>query len=186
MSEADAWLAFSRAADILTVLAAAIAILGVLAAWLSRPRLTIHPFVDQSGLTVSIINSRGSRPAYNLDWVWEGLNDLGEARHGTGEPWQNSLHPGEGRTLYLYAVNTNLDHEADARDVTLPQLVPDEGALVVFRWRHPVLTWVRAWVMLRWTRTAREASKPPEVLRGMAAWCAYRTAHKYERKTRKG
>jgi hypothetical protein len=182
VNEADAWLGFSRAADVLTVVAAAIAILGVISAWLSRPRLTIHPFISQSVLTVSIINSRGSRPAYNLDWIWEGLNDLGEARHGTGEPWQNALHPGEGRTLYLYPVDTQLDYATDPRDVTLPHLLPDEGALVVFRWKHPVVTWVRAWAMLLWTRDAREASQPPELLRGIAAWRAYRAAHKYERK----
>lgn len=167
------WIALGRLADVVTIAAATLAFFGVLATWLSRPRLTFT--VDGTGdsARISFRHARGSSPARNLDVEFAILRPDGVASSGDGgrqwTGWPPNFYPGEFRFITVYDPRSS--HMGSE---PLPQekrivLGRPTGFICVISWQRPMLPWLRTRRVVMWTEEQRSARKSPTLTRGWKA-----------------
>lgn len=164
----DLW--FGRIANGLTILAAVIAIAGVIWAVLSRARLGVRSMRSPSlvpSLTL-IVTSDGSNPIRNLELIAGTLTPSGFSMAGGDIATLSEL--GGGETLLVEAFDPRQTTYADPPrpNERRWEITGDEGFYLQARWQHPLLPWRRASRTYAWTTPRRFGDDDPEVLHGRA------------------
>lgn len=173
-----AWV--SPTADILTIVAALIAIFGLAATWFSRPRVTVSTMNSQSdSATIFVVHRSGANAAQHFFKGFGALNSEGYAVFGHGaEPWFESLVPGDSRALTFFDPAQVFYSGDPWIGETRTALGPEFGFIVDISWPRQMLPWLRHSRVVVWTLENRRAGLPPAVLKGRKARSVYRKAMK--------
>lgn len=169
---------WSSLADILTIVAALIAIFGIGATWLGRPRVRVHLSNSGAGsASLSVHHEKGVRPAEHFFLSFGALNPQGRAVFGHGaEPWFESLVPGDTRSITIYDPAVVSFSGGPGIGETRTELDRDYGFIVEFSWPRPLLVWRRQSRVVLWSRERRREGLPPVLLKGHKARAAYKVA----------
>lgn len=166
-------------ANILTIVAAIIALLGVAATWLTRPRLqlTAHAHSAASA-SINLHHGKGSAPARNLYLGWgAGIGDDGIAMMGDGGGlWTTMLVPGTGRTLTIFDPKEMFFSSPASESETRFEAPAPAGFIAELSWQRTMVPWLRTNRVVLWSKAARIAGEPPIVLKGRAGARAYASA----------
>ena len=171
---------FSSIADYATIVASVIAVAGVVAIWLSRPRVAVDVQVDnQNSASISVRHRKGTAPIRSLHYALIGLNEAGESRYGDGMGlWAPEIVEGSWALLSLYDP-AEVQWSGELRDFELRRDVTGEyGVLVGLSWQRPLLPWLRAYRTVIWPLTVRREGGPMQVISGRAAKRAFERASK--------
>lgn len=159
------------AADVLTIVAAGIALWGIYAVFRSRPRVSID--VSDFGryaVSIRIRNDEGTEPLRDV-LVAKGLLDEDgflTTWDGSGQ-WVPSIGPKQMLIVLIFdPEETQMQGEPRSHELYHPIDVP-AGALMEITWRHPLVPWKRVHRAIRWTLSERAAGTLPKTLKGRAA-----------------
>lgn len=176
----DAWLVFGRTADVLTVIAALIAIAGIASAWLSRPRLSITVDSDSS-LRVHVRHVTGAAPARNLAYRQVMLNDGGEPHAGDGFiPWASALAMGEFKLLEFFDPASHF-YSSPPRDFETRMPLPaGHGVVLMIEWQRHMAPWLRTSRVVVWNPKGTLGAHKPVLLKGRKGRAIYARAYRHE------
>ncbi|GAA1955050.1 hypothetical protein [Agromyces allii] len=141
----ETWVALGRVADLVTLLAAALAFSGLASTWLTRPRVSFTAQWDSKDLaTLRVQHFKGASPARNLYLGYAKFDESGALRSGElSSPWLATLVPGEAHTITLFdpkGATFGSPPSATERRIPVPQL---GGIVVDVSWQRPMLPWLR-------------------------------------------
>lgn len=168
MDSFDLW--FGRIANGLTILAAVIAIAGVVWAVRSRARLRVRS-MRSPGLVPSltlIVTSDGSNPVRNLELIAGSLTPSGFSMSGGDIAKLSELGGGETLIVEAFDPRQNTFSSAPRPNERRWEISSDEGFYLQTRWQHPLLPWRRASRAYVWTTPRRFGDEDPEMLSGRA------------------
>jgi hypothetical protein len=177
---ANDWNIVGNVADLATLFATILAILGLLTAWLSRPRLTVAAnAMSPDALMIRVAHSKGSNSARNLNLSWGGLNADGRAMFGDGSSlWGPVFVAGDSGSITFYdPAGMSWGSPPEPHEIRIEVKKP-HGLVVSVSWQRPVLSWLRTQRVVLWTVTERAAGTQPRVLEGARAWSQFRKAMK--------
>lgn len=168
MDSFDLW--FGRIANGLTILAAVIAIAGVVWAVRSRARLGVRS-MRSPGLVPSltlIVTSDGSNPVRNLELIAGSLTPSGFSMVGGDVATLSEL--GSGETVLVEAFDPQQTTFSDGArpNERRWEISSDEGFYLQARWQHSLLPWRHASRTYAWTTPRRFGDEDPEMLHGRA------------------
>lgn len=166
METFDLW--FGRVANGFTVLAALIAIAGVLWAVLGRAKLSVQ--IRSSGgpepsLSLFLI-SIGSSPILNLQVGGGSLLRDGRSSHGGDFVNLAELNIERGFVLEVFDPSQTKFNSDPRENEFRFEIRPGEAAYVRISWKSPLFAWRRASQTYVWTPTDRYSGEGPRLLRG--------------------
>lgn len=153
-------LVLTQVANWITIVAGMIAIVGLLAAFLARPRVTVQTFGTGPSLIVSIEN-RGGRPARNISVGRALLNADDTSNAGDGEyPLATELHRRQLATVTLFE-DGQVFYADDPRDREERIPVPAGGtALIPITWQSGIIPWKQTGQLVVWSTGREPVVKP--------------------------
>lgn len=172
-------LVFAFVANVITVVAGLVAILGVLWAVLGRAKLTVSTDVNP-GLTPSLalrVSSTGSNPVHDVELAVGALDDNGFALWGDGAGRRPALNRGEALTVAAFGDGTTSYGSAPIEGEHRHQMKAGEGFYVTVQWRSPLFPWRRESRTYVWPPALRFASRQPTLLRWRAESRFFERAH---------
>ncbi|MGY1551402.1 thioredoxin family protein [Microbacterium sp. A588] len=168
MESFDTW--FGRVANSLTILAAIIAIAGVVWAVRSRAKLKVTSSSWPS-LVPSItfhISSDGSNPVRNLDVVGGQLTPHDFSMHGDAIVRRPELHRGEHVLVDVFDPAETHHSDPPRANEYRWEIHPDEGFYMQVRWQSPLFSWRQESRTYVWSTADRYALGSPQKLTGRA------------------
>lgn len=166
-------------ANILTIIAASIALFGVAATWFSRPQLEVTAHANgSSGATIGLFHTKGSAPASNIFLGWgAGVGDDGVAMMGDGQMlWTSILVPGSGKNLVIHDPAQWHLLSPPREDETRLEIGPEGGFVAKVSWQRTMVPWLRTNYVVHWSNSARKAGQSPVVAKGRTASQIYESA----------
>lgn len=168
----DVWVVISRVGDVAGLIATAVALTGLAYALLVRPRLNV--FAEHQGgdrLLVFVWHQSGAAPAHNVCWRWASLLGDGRALAAeSGGTWgvsPSTVLSGEYRHIeFTDGPTSTLPGFTSVHHVQVP--LP-YGVLCEVSWQRPLLPWLRARSVIRWSQEDRAAGRGPVRLVGRRA-----------------
>lgn len=171
------WSAFGRAADVLTVIAAVVALAGLLWTWMVRPRLDVSvSYSDDYHVLISIRHAKGAAPAryLSLGRVW--LDASGRSKAGDASPlWLPELLPGAWQSITMFDPGRYFQTPPPPPESSV-ELGADDGAVCYVSWQRPLVPWLRTGVAVSWLPSDRAAMRPPTVTKGRTGLKQFRAA----------
>ncbi|GAA4063675.1 hypothetical protein GCM10022282_26450 [Agromyces indicus] len=167
----QAWSSIGQAADLLTIVAALLAISGAMSSWLTRPRVSVTATArGADSAQVYVTHVGGSRPARNLYYGIGILDDVGAARSGDlSSPWHLELVPGASYYFEIFdPENVVFAGPKGERETRIPLKRPS-GLVLDVSWQRPLLPWLRTRRVIVWSVSDRGSGRHPRVLRGRKA-----------------
>lgn len=140
-------------ADWATLLAAAIAIVGVVSIWLARPRVAIDARDHGGGSgSVHVSHKKGTAPIKALHYAIIGLDESGTPFFGDGLMlWVPELVEG-GRALLRMDDSGDPDGDQRPNVEHRAHLHNAPAILVGLSWQHAFVSWRRSYALVRWSR----------------------------------
>lgn len=144
-------LVLTQAANWITIAAGLIAITGLVAAFLSRPKISIQTFATGPSLTVSIEN-HGGRPARNVSVGRVLLNPNDTSNAGDGEyPIATELHRRQHATVTLFEDGQVFYADSPReREERIPVPVGGTG-LIPVTWQSGIIPWRQTGRLVVWS-----------------------------------
>jgi hypothetical protein len=176
--EDDGWSTVSHWADLLTIAAALIAFVGVLSTVLSMPRLSfVTNYASPDLASLSVFHSKGSSVARNISIGIEFLEADGKARSGDGRIGGDNRELMLGSSIWIQVHDRSVTMSPTVSTSELRiELDKPRGFLLTVTWQRPLLPWMRARRIFRWTQAERAAGTKPVLLAGLAARRAVKAA----------
>lgn len=170
---------FGLVANIITVVAGLVAILGVVWAILGRAKLTMSADVSP-GSTPSMvvrISSTGSNPVRDVELVVGALDDNGFSMWGDGAGRRSALNRGETLTVNAFDKGTTSFGSPPFEGEHRHAMKPGEGLYLTVQWRAPLFPWRRKSRTYAWPPALRFASRQPRLLKWRAESKLFARAH---------
>lgn len=166
------------AADVLTIVAAGIALWGIYAVFRSRPRVSIAVTdFGRYAVSIRIRNDEGTEPLRDVLVAKGMLNGEGTLTSwdGSGQ-WVPIVGPNQALLVLIFDPDeTKVTGTARPHELNHP-VGRGAGVLMEITWRDPLVPWKRVHRAIRWTLDERAAGILPTTLRGRAAKRALRAA----------
>lgn len=170
---------FGFVANVITVVAGLVAILGVVWAIRGRAKLTVSTDVNP-GLMPSLVmrvSSTGSNPVQDVELAVGALDDNGFALWGDGAGRRSALNRGEALTVTAFDDEATSFGSPPLEGEHRHQMKPGEGFYVTVQWRSPLFPWRRKSRTYAWPPALRFASREPKLLKWQAESRFFERAH---------
>lgn len=164
----DFWPWFGRVANVITVLAGAIAFAGVVSEVLGRARLSVtHQFLSSVAPSLTmVVSSTGSSPVRDLVLNVGRLDENGFSMIGDGCPAPATLSRGEAVSVMGYEPEeVRFGSPPRVRECRFP-IGAGEGWFLTVQYQSPIRRWRRSSRTYAWLPERRFACDVPEELTG--------------------
>lgn len=156
-------------ANWLTIIAGLIAILGLMSAFLSRPRPEVNVRRDRHNVMISLGNSRGGRPVKDVAVSQSIFDTEAHPLRGDGHiPLASALHRGEVVWVELHDPAQCHHSDAPRTGQMRLDLRPGEIAVVPVTWQSGILPWLRSGRVI-----IARSDRKPKIRRWIRARGAY-------------